>query len=114
MKAGRDERAPHGQGADDGEGEHEDERDAKSARGHVLRMLRGARTRSQRRALREKNGGPREALAEAAVCGCIPRCQPRRATHQGVISRITGLSSTDTATLLLGVTVVPVALTSGW
>jgi hypothetical protein len=36
------------------------------------------------------------------------------ALDQGVISRITGLSRTDTATLLLGVTVVPVALTSGW
>jgi len=61
-----------------------------------------------------KNDGPREDLAGAAVRSVQSLEPAPKGGDQGVISRITGLSRTDTATLLLGVTDVPVALVSGW
>jgi hypothetical protein len=61
-----------------------------------------------------KHDAPAKISRGRRSIGSIPSKPAPKGGDQGVISRITGLSRTDTATLLLGVIDVPAALTRGW
>ena len=78
-------------------------------------MLGGARDGRNVRVANEKTTAPAKiSRGPSCIVPVSAVVRGPKAHHQGVISRMIGLSATATATLLDGVIVEPVAPTSGW